>query len=227
MRYAILHKNIKSGHCKSSSCFVRLKEVLYFAARPIPLNHSSSTKKKTLQSPLSFLSLCPDLSFLSFFPFPSFFPFFRFPFLHASLYLSLIGLCLFLRAWHMATRKRQIFGYVFPSDPHTGLSTILQSSHLGQGLGVVGAPQGPSYSNRSEPLSFLGNAHLAAARWQPFLYVFLSEPQTGRSLEGHFLGQGLNDVCLPHGPEKIKNSLKDARVRHTCKPVILKFAYSS
>ena len=127
----------------------------------------SQCPRGNFQSILPFLSLRPDLSFLFFFPFLSFFPFlpfFPFLFLHAVLDLILIGLCLFLRAWHMATRKRHMFGYVFPSDPHTGLSTTLQSSHLGQGFGVAGAPHGPLYSKRSEPLSFLGNAHLAAAR---------------------------------------------------------------
>lgn len=165
----------------------------------------SQCPRGNFQSILPFLSLRPDLSFLFFFPFLSFFPFlpfFPFLFLHAVLDLILIGLCLFLRAWHMATRKRHMFGYVFPSDPHTGLSTTLQSSHLGQGFGVAGAPHGPLYSKRSEPLSFLGNAHLAAARWQPFLYVFLSEPQTGRSFDGHFLGQGLKEVRLLHASER-------------------------
>lgn len=95
-----------------------------------------------------------------------------------------------------------MFGYVFPSDPQTGLSTTLQSSHLGQGFGVEGAPHGPLYCKRSEPLSFLGSAHLAAARRQPFLYVLLSDPHTGRSFDGHFLGQGLEDFLLPHAPER-------------------------
>ena len=79
---------------------------------------------------------------------------------------------------------------------------------------MVGAPQGPLYSKRSEPLSFLGKAHLAAARWQPFLYVFLSEPQTGLSFDGQFLGHGLEDGRLLHAPERSKMNFKTFSVHN-------------
>lgn len=110
--------------------------------------------------------------------------------------------CPFLRAWHIATRNRQMFGYVFPSDPHTGLKTTLHSSHRGQGFGVAGSSQEPTYTTRRELLAFLGSEHLAVASWQLFMYVFLSEPQTGRFFEGHFLGHGFKlDAGFPHAPE--------------------------
>lgn len=145
-------------------------------------------------------------------PLPFFFPpflffsflfsFLFFRFLHASLFLSFRGFCLFLLARHLATRKTHKLGYVLLSDPHTGLFTLLQSSHLGQGFGVVGELQGPLYCNWRELLSFLGSAHFAMDRRQLFSYVLLFEPHTGRYLVGHFFGHDLEGFRLPHAPER-------------------------
>lgn len=150
----------------------------------------------------SLLPLRPDLFFLSFFPFFCLFSFLPFLFLHAVLYLRVIAWCPFLRAWHIATRNRQMSGYVFPSDPHTGLNTTLHSSHRGQGFGVAGTSQEPTYATRRELRLFLGSEHLAVASWQPFMYVFPSVPQTGRFCEGHFLGHGFKlEAGFLHAPE--------------------------